>query len=109
MAKVAILMADYGHDPSETAVPFTAFKEAGYSITFVTEHGAVPKCDAKMLEGITQVLLGAKKSVVEQYRQMTQTAEWQSPLVLVRAGLLPRRVRSRLLPRRPRKGRAAGH
>lgn len=45
----------------------------------MTEQGAVPACDAKMLEGITQLLLGAKKSVVSQYKQMTQTPEWQSP------------------------------
>lgn len=41
----------------ETAVPFTAFKDAGYSITFATEQGSVPKCDSKMLEGITQLIL----------------------------------------------------
>lgn len=41
----------------ETAVPFMAFKDAGFEVTIATEKGDSPKCDAKMLEGITQKLL----------------------------------------------------
>lgn len=41
----------------ETAVPWAAFKAAGYDVRFVTENGKVPECDKKMLEGITQKLL----------------------------------------------------
>ena len=41
----------------ETAVPFSAFKEAGFDIEFATENGSSPVCDKKMLEGITQKLL----------------------------------------------------
>ncbi|KAJ6788236.1 hypothetical protein PWT90_04380 [Aphanocladium album] len=63
MAKVIFLMADYGHDPSETAVPFTIFKEAGFQISFATENGN-----------------GAKKSVVVQYKTMSDGAEWNAPL-----------------------------
>ncbi|EGX89038.1 ThiJ/PfpI family protein [Cordyceps militaris CM01] len=67
------------HDPSEAAVPFTAFKEAGFRITFATETGNVPQCDTKMLEGITQAILGAKRSVIAQYKTMAASAEWTSP------------------------------
>jgi hypothetical protein len=38
-------------------VPYTEFKDAGYNITFITEKGATPQCDKKMLEGWTQKLL----------------------------------------------------
>ena len=55
--KVVFLMADYGNDPTETAVPFTVFKDAGYEISFATEKGQVPRCDKRMLEGWTQKLL----------------------------------------------------
>ncbi len=55
--RVVILMADYGNDPTETAIPFTVWKEAGYDITFATEKGASPRCDKRMLEGLTQKLL----------------------------------------------------
>lgn len=55
--KVVFVMADYGHDPTETAVPYSAFKSAGYDISFVTENGKAPECDKKMLQGVTQKLL----------------------------------------------------
>lgn len=42
---------------AETAVPWAAFKAAGYDISFATESGKVPRCDKKMIEGITQKLL----------------------------------------------------
>ena len=57
MVKVAFLMANYGHDPTETAIPYHEFKKAGYEIDFVTEAGNMPECDKKMLEGWTQKLL----------------------------------------------------
>ena len=74
--KVLIPMADYGHDPTgelssclsyvlvgryssllETAVPYTAFKKAGFEVQFATETGRAPECDKKMLQGVTQKLL----------------------------------------------------
>ncbi|KAL1966844.1 hypothetical protein VTN77DRAFT_3809 [Rasamsonia byssochlamydoides] len=55
--KALILMADYGHDPTETAVAFTIFKDAGFEVHFATETGNAPKCDGRMLYGITGKLL----------------------------------------------------
>jgi putative intracellular protease/amidase len=43
--------------PEETAVPYMAFKKAGFEIQFATENGKIPECDEKMLRGITQKLL----------------------------------------------------
>ncbi len=42
---------------AETAVPYTAFKEAGFDVAFATESGKTPSCDSRMLEGITQKIL----------------------------------------------------
>ncbi|KAJ8063759.1 hypothetical protein OCU04_007621 [Sclerotinia nivalis] len=78
--KVLIPMSDYGHDPTETAVPYHTFKAAGFSVHFATETGARPACDIKMLEGITQKLLGATQATVSLYKQMSQTSEFTSPL-----------------------------
>ncbi|KAG9228906.1 class I glutamine amidotransferase-like protein [Amylocarpus encephaloides] len=78
--KVLIPMSDYGHDPTETALPFTAFKAAGFSVHFATETGQAPACDEKMLVGITRKLLGAAKPAVEAYHLMAQAPEFQSPL-----------------------------
>lgn len=41
----------------ETCGPYTAFKEAGFNVSFATEAGKSPQCDTKMLEGLTQRLL----------------------------------------------------
>ncbi|KAH6682474.1 class I glutamine amidotransferase-like protein [Halenospora varia] len=78
--RVLIPMSNYGHDPTETAVPYTAFKRAGFEVVFATENGKTPACDKKMLEGITQKLLGATKSAVEAYNEMAKTQEFQAPL-----------------------------
>ncbi|KAI1097870.1 class I glutamine amidotransferase-like protein [Jackrogersella minutella] len=78
--KVLIMMADYGHDPTETAVPYTAFKNANYEIQFATENGKQPRCDKKMLEGFTQKLLGAKKEVISMYKRMAISEEMHHPL-----------------------------
>ncbi|KAK3319716.1 class I glutamine amidotransferase-like protein [Cercophora scortea] len=79
MVQVLIMMADYGHDPTETAVPYHAFKDAGFIVHFATETGNTPACDKRMLEGITQKLLGANKSTLDLYKKMTQTHEWVLP------------------------------
>lgn len=73
------MMADYGHDPtgtganrlsssqvpfrfkvtdcvSETAVPYSSFREAGFDVSFATEKGVSPRCDERMLQGITRHL-----------------------------------------------------
>jgi len=55
--KVVILVPDYGFDPTEAAVPFSAFKKAGFDIEFATENGKVPAADERMLKGLTQKLL----------------------------------------------------
>ncbi|KAG7402484.1 hypothetical protein Forpe1208_v017188 [Fusarium oxysporum f. sp. rapae] len=55
--KVLIMMSDAGHDPTEVAVPYAAFKEAGFKVQFATEAGKIPECDKRMMEGITGKLL----------------------------------------------------
>ncbi|KAE8445530.1 hypothetical protein EG329_013293 [Mollisiaceae sp. DMI_Dod_QoI] len=77
--KVLIPTADYGHDPTETAIPYIASKKAGFKVQFATENGRVPECDNKMLTGITQKLLGASKDAVDAYKQMTTTPEFLNP------------------------------
>lgn len=77
--KVLIPMADYGHDPTETAIPYAAFKKAGFEVQFATENGTVPECDEKMLEGLTQKLLGATREAVDAYKQMSTTPEFNNP------------------------------
>ncbi|KAL6401864.1 class I glutamine amidotransferase-like protein [Ilyonectria robusta] len=78
--KVLLLMADYGHEPTEATVPYIAFKNAGFDVQFATENGKAPECDKILLEGFGQKLLGAKKSVVQDYAKMIASEECQHPL-----------------------------
>lgn len=68
--KVLFLMADYGHDPTETAVVYVKFREAGFEITISTEKGKTPECDKRMLQGMTGKLLGANKLALECHQKM---------------------------------------
>jgi len=71
--RVMIPMADYGHDPTETAVPFRIFSEAGFTVHFATETGKSPRCDEMMLSGMTGTLLGADKFAKKAYADMIGT------------------------------------
>ncbi|PHH58822.1 hypothetical protein CDD82_2704 [Ophiocordyceps australis] len=79
MAQVVILMADYGGDPTETAVPYATFKKAGFVTRFATEAGKQPRCDERLMEGPTQFFLGASKATLEEYKSMARSVEWQHP------------------------------
>nr|XP_036579597.1 ThiJ/PfpI family protein [Colletotrichum truncatum]KAF6787205.1 ThiJ/PfpI family protein [Colletotrichum truncatum] len=107
MVKVLIIMADYGHDPTEVAVPYQTFKDAGFDVNFATETGKTPRGDGKMLEGISQKILvrfmnfvliselllpgpvhiiskrsaiGAAASAKKLYNSMAESPEMQQPL-----------------------------
>ncbi|RFU25419.1 hypothetical protein B7463_g10919, partial [Scytalidium lignicola] len=76
--KVLIAMADYGHDPTETAVPYTAFKKAGFEVDFATENGKTPAPEAKVAALLA--FQGATSEAVKIHNDMTTTPEFQSPL-----------------------------
>ncbi|KIX02809.1 uncharacterized protein Z518_08752 [Rhinocladiella mackenziei CBS 650.93] len=79
--KVIFLMADYGHDPTETAIPWQVFRDSGFEITFATEAGTSPKCDEKMLSGWTGTLLGANKAAKKVYKSLRDIdSGFQKPL-----------------------------
>jgi len=78
--RVVFLMADYGHDPTETALPFLSFQKAGFDISIATEQGKIPECDAKMLTGFTQKFLGATSEVCDAYQTMREDPAMQKPM-----------------------------
>ncbi|KAH8696150.1 class I glutamine amidotransferase-like protein [Talaromyces proteolyticus] len=78
--RALIPMADYGHDPTETAVAYTVFKDAGFAVEFATEKGNSPRCDNRMIAGISGKLLGANKDAITKYNQMLQDPAIQQPL-----------------------------
>lgn len=42
---------------TETAVAYAVFKDAGFEVQFATETGNSPKCDERMISGISGKLL----------------------------------------------------
>lgn len=81
VVKVLFPMADYGHDPTEVAIPFSVFQNSGFDITFTTETGLSPQCDTKMLAGMTGTLLGADRKAKKAYQEMISSSEsWKKPI-----------------------------
>ncbi len=79
-SKVMFLMANYGHDPTETAIPWQIIHNAGFTTIFATEDGKQPACDSRMLAGLTATLLGASKAAKNAYTQLLSTHSFQNPL-----------------------------
>jgi putative intracellular protease/amidase len=80
MTRAIFLMADYGHDPTETAIPWSVFRAANITTHFATETGNPPKCDFMMLQGWTGSLLGAPAAAKTTYRELEASAEFTKPL-----------------------------
>lgn len=78
--KAIFLIADYGNDPTETAIPWKILNEAGIETAFATENGKQPVCDSRMLTGWTGALLGAPRAGKQAYKELVETPAFQNPL-----------------------------
>ena len=65
---------------AETAIPYYKFRMNGFEVNFATETGESPRCDSRMLEGITGRLLGAPQEAKTQYQSMLEDEAVQKPL-----------------------------
>ncbi|ETN46959.1 uncharacterized protein HMPREF1541_01149 [Cyphellophora europaea CBS 101466] len=79
-SKAIFLMSDYGHDPTETAIPWRVFRDAGLTVSFATEAGKAPACDSKMLTGWTGTLLGANQAAKAAYEILSKDTAFRQPL-----------------------------
>ncbi|KAH7106407.1 class I glutamine amidotransferase-like protein [Auriculariales sp. MPI-PUGE-AT-0066] len=78
--RVLICMADNGQDPTECAVPWKYFLNAGFVVEFATEKGAVPSADQLLVKGsLFKSVLGPKQTWTDVYLQMTQSDTFKSP------------------------------
>ena len=78
--KVVTFLADNGQDPSESALPWSIFKQAGCTVHFATEHGAVAAADPLPLQStVFAGMLGATQHATEAYRAMTDSPEHRHP------------------------------
>lgn len=78
--KVVTFLANNGQDPSESAVPWSIFKQSGCTVHFATEHGAVAAADPLLLQStVFAGILGATQHAKEAYRAMTESPEHRNP------------------------------
>lgn len=77
---VLICLPDRDFDPTEVATPWHRFREAGFRVTFASEHAQVGACDPLLLTGVLFGQLGAKPEAIERYQRMVQSQEFQRPL-----------------------------
>lgn len=84
MARLLIVLPQTDFDPTEVAVPWKAWTDAGHDVVFATETGEVAACDPVTLTGkelpIWAKSLRARDENVALYRAMTQSPAYNAPL-----------------------------
>ena len=84
MARILILLPQTDFDPTEVAVPWAVWSEAGHDVVFATETGGAAACDPVTLTGEGLPLfarsLKAQEVNVALYRAMQASAAFAAPL-----------------------------
>lgn len=99
MARVLIPLPDRDFDVTEVAVPWKLLRDAGHDVVFATERGAAgeaPAADPLLLSGVVFGKLGAAAEAARWYAEMTQSREFQRPVLW--SSLEPREFDGLLLP-----------
>jgi putative intracellular protease/amidase len=80
MARVLVPLPDRDFDPTESAVPWRTFTQAGHQVVFATERGAVAACDPLLIRGVIFGELGAKPDPKGFYADMVASKELRTPI-----------------------------
>lgn len=82
MARVLIATSDRDFDPTEVAVPWQHFIEAGHEVHFATGSGLASQCDNLTLLGPPQFsrVLTARPQAISAYNRMEKDARFRAPL-----------------------------
>jgi protease I len=84
MARILILLPQTDFDPTEVAVPWKAWSEAGHDVVFATETGAPSACDPVTLTGAGLPLLArslkARAENAALYVEMAACPAFNAPL-----------------------------
>lgn len=78
---ILIPLPDVDFDVTEVSVPWKLLSEAGHTLVFATETGAVPAPDPLLLKGVIFGKLGADPEPKAFFEQMQQSAAYQAPLI----------------------------
>lgn len=83
MATVLTLLPRYDYDPTETAVPWAALKDAGHRVIFATPDGNPAYADRLLTEigfGLLSPVLMTWPYALERYQRMIEDADFLKPL-----------------------------
>ncbi|HMT44789.1 MAG TPA: type 1 glutamine amidotransferase domain-containing protein [Chakrabartia sp.] len=84
MARILILLPQTDFDPTEVAVPWKAWSEAGHDVVFATETGVPAACDPVTLTGAGLPLLArslkARAENAALYAEMAACPAFNAPL-----------------------------
>ncbi len=77
---ILLPLPDNDFDPSESSFPWKYCTQRNWKVTFATEHGSTPAADPRLLKGPILGPLGAGPRGLKNYRQMSQSPEFQNPI-----------------------------
>jgi putative intracellular protease/amidase len=78
--QIVMPLPAHDFDPTETAVPWHIFQQAGADVTFSTPEGVVGQADPLVVNGVIFGQLGAEPEPVRLYNAMTQAPAFQKPV-----------------------------
>ena len=89
MAKILIILPEADYDPSEVALPWLVWTEAGHKITFATERGQPAFADPVTLSGqglpVIAASLKMRAEAEAAYARMIQSPEFLKPVTWAKA------------------------
>ncbi len=80
---ILCLLPQYGFDPTESAVPWKALRDAGMRVVFATPDGKAAQADARLIGsgfGPLNFLLMTRRADLATYAEMAQCAQFRQPL-----------------------------
>lgn len=90
MAKILIILPAADYDPTEVALPWLVWSEAGHSITFATADGRPSYADPVTLTGaglpMLAATLKARMEAEAAYARMIASADFAKPIRWAKAG-----------------------
>ncbi|MFN8051369.1 MAG: type 1 glutamine amidotransferase domain-containing protein [Acidimicrobiales bacterium] len=79
MATVLVPLPDRDFDITEVSVPVRLLTDAGHTVVFATEHGAVAAGDPLLLSGVVFGKLGAEPEPAAWYRELVESPAFRTP------------------------------
>ena len=90
MTKILIILPEFDYDPTEVALPWLVWTEAGHKVAFATESGQPSYADPITLTGeglpLMASSLKARAEAEQAYARMIESAEFLKPITWAKAG-----------------------